>query len=360
MPENKHLCFFVMVLYALLILIVLWAVFRYLFWWFAPFLIAAALAALIERPVRFCKTRLHIPRALASGVLTLLSFAGLGSLLWMALSRILRELYAFLTHLPARTELLMGLARFLQRLSTHLPEAISSWLFSSFETLVRDGIQIPQGLLSRLGSFATSAAAQLPSILFFLLVALIATYFFSTDHERIHHALRAHLPPRWKRLFSDTRREVLRAFASYLRALALLLSLTFAELVVGLTVLRIPYALGLAFLIAFIDAVPVLGTGTVLVPWALARFLQGDFATGLGLLILYGIIVIVRNIIEPKLIGRQIGLHPLVTLISLYVGVRAFGALGILLPIPVALGLQLYRLGYFKTTKEKEKRPQAP
>ena len=123
----------------------------------------------------------------------------------------------------------------------------------------------------------------------------------------------------------------------YAKAYLLLFLLTFVEVLCGLLILRRPYAFLVAFVIATVDILPVLGTGTVLIPWAVILLLSGQYRTGLGLLILYGVVTVVRQIAEPHLIGGTLGIHPLATLFFLFVGVRLFGFAGVLLAPLAAL-----------------------
>ena len=116
------------------------------------------------------------------------------------------------------------------------------------------------------------------------------------------------------------------------------------ELFVGLLLLRVPYAFLLALLIAVVDILPVLGTGTIVIPWGIITLILGNFPLGIGLLILYAIITVVRQSLEPRVVGHQIGLHPLITLISMFVGVSLFGFLGLFgLPIAVTVFVQIKR-----------------
>ena len=144
----------------------------------------------------------------------------------------------------------------------------------------------------------------------------------------------------------QTRAHFFKTMVSYVRAMAILLCLTFVELAIGFAILGLDYALVLAFFISLIDALPILGTGTVLIPWALVSLITGDFFIAIGLAVIYGVVAIVRNLIEPKIIGQQIGLHPLITLASVYVGLKIFGFFGIFMPVFLVFAKQLYAWGY--------------
>jgi len=132
----------------------------------------------------------------------------------------------------------------------------------------------------------------------------------------------------------------------YVKAYAGLMLITFAELALGLSILKVDGAISVAAMTAVIDILPVLGTGIVVIPWSIIEFIKGNTPLAIGLAVLYLIIMVVRNILEPKLVGKQIGLHPLIMLICIYVGVRAFGFIGLFaLPVIAVIVKYLYDNG---------------
>jgi sporulation integral membrane protein YtvI len=192
-------------------------------------------------------------------------------------------------------------------------------------------------LVSKITGVVTALLRRLPGVLFFLTVTLIACIYFALDHDKVCGVLerlvpsgwRTHLP-RWKRRFSH-------AFKRCARAYLLLFLLTFAELFFGFLLLRIPYPFLLGVAISLLDVLPVLGVGTVLIPWGIFALLAGNTGRGVGLLVLYGVMSVIRQIAEPHLLGKSIGLHPIVMLIAFYVGLSLFGMVGILIGPGVAL-----------------------
>ncbi|MEG2569990.1 MAG: sporulation integral membrane protein YtvI, partial [Clostridia bacterium] len=217
--------------------------------------------------------------------------------------------------------------------------------------LIEEGLTIPKEIIGKVGSYTASAAGSLPAILLFILAVLVATYFFSSDYHKISAYLRAHMPAKWRNGIVQTRTHFIKTLLCYIRALAILLCLTFVELSIGFSILGIKYSIVLAFFVAFIDAFPILGTGTVLIPWAIISLISGNISQAVGLAIIYGVITIIRNVIEPKIVGQQIGLHPLVTLASIYIGIKVFGVVGIFTPILVVFIKQMYEWGYFDALK---------
>lgn len=189
--------------------------------------------------------------------------------------------------------------------------------------------------LSSLGTaipgILTSILGALPDIFLGVIVAVIAAFYFTLDGTRIKSGIRSLLPSSAERLLSHIKKEAAVAAIGYLRSYSLIMLITFAEIFFGLSVLGVEYSFLIAAISAIIDILPVLGVGIVLIPWALYCLVTRDLFLGIGLIILYVIIVVVRQFIEPKIVGESLGLHPLVTLASFYLGYRLFGFAGILL-----------------------------
>ncbi|MGI6124038.1 MAG: sporulation integral membrane protein YtvI, partial [Acetivibrionales bacterium] len=171
-------------------------------------------------------------------------------------------------------------------------------------------------------------ALYLPQILIFFLVTILATYFMSSDKSVIIRYLDLQLPDTWLNKSRSITKNVFSAFFGWLRAQLILTSITFSELLIGLLILKVNNALLVALLIALVDVLPVLGAGTVLIPWAIVNLILGNTKLGLSLALLYVIILFVRQLIEPKVLGKQIGVHPLFTLAGMYIGLRRWGVAG--------------------------------
>ena len=231
-------------------------------------------------------------------------------------------------------------------LSEHLPflrRFESTPGFSRFCLWLDEAVRTTaERLVSRLSGFLSSGTvallSSLPTVLLSLTVFLFSCYYFTAEPDTVSRRLYARLPGRWQAGLSRWRTGAGRSCRQYLRAALLLALITFAEMFAGLMILRKPYAFLLALLIAFVDFLPVLGTGTVLIPWGVAELLLGNTSSGLGLLILYGVSAVLREIIEPHLVGRSLGIHPLVSLFSVYAGYRLFGVPGMIAaPLAVAV-----------------------
>ncbi len=316
-----------------------------------PFLLAWG-AALLLRPLNFYlhkKTRL--PLRLVSLLTVLLLLFVFLSVVFGVLFRLFAEARGVLASLVEDPAVL---DRFLARLSELLPgeDAGSPALtrFSDYlRTLLARSVEV---LAGKIPSVVGSALLTLPEVVLFLLVSVVAAFYFSMDLERVHDTVRRLLPRRLSQHLSEARRGVFRMGGAYLRAYLTLTGIIFLLMLVGLTLLGVRYPLLLAAILAALDILPVIGVGTVLVPWGIISLLIGNVGLGIGLLILFGITEVVRQVVEPRLVGHMLGVHPLLSLFSLYLGARIFGILGLLLGPLLAILLKIaYR--YFASENKK-------
>ena len=299
-----------------------------------PFLLAYLLSLLILPLSRRLSTLLHLPQKLVSCTLLTVLILGGAYLLWVLAVKLCEEAGVLIGQLLRDGTL------------TKTPESIRLWLSTMAKhlgiDLLSDPAQFEKALYDLLYSSISSLASRLPELLsslfsalpaVFLLVAitLVAGFYLCSDGERITAALTNALPPSCQSLLLRLKKGAKTVFLRYLRAYLYLFLLTFSLLLVGFLILGVKYTLLLAFVIAFADLLPVLGVGTVLVPWGLVAILQKNYYLGFGLLILYLVISLIRQFTEPRLIGKSLGLHPLLALFASYAGFLLFGFWGMLL-----------------------------
>lgn len=194
---------------------------------------------------------------------------------------------------------------------------------------------LTQSLLSRLGQALTgaamNAATALPVALLSVLVFVLSCFYLSLDGARLFSWMLGCFNPNQRPRVRRVCTSVVDALRGYLRAYGLIFCMTLTELVIGLHIVGVRYAFLIAVLVALVDLLPVLGSGAVLLPWSVVAFLSRDLRTGIGLLVLYGVVTLVRQVAEPKIVGNSLGLHPLATLAAMYVAFRLFGAIGLIL-----------------------------
>ena len=357
MPENKHLRLLLVLLYIALGALGLWLTARFLVPWLLPFLIAWALAALLEPPVCLCMDGLHLPRWAAAALCTLLLTALILGLLFLGAWRVGYEVAVLLRRLPVLLSGLPALSDWLEkavyRLVVAAPVSLQDWLRQALEGLVSQGVGLPSQFYDWLLAAVTGAASALPNLALFLFTAVLATYFTSARRPALLVFLRRQVPRPWLARFRGAGRRLKSTLGGWLRAQGLLMLITFGQVAAGLLLLRVDLALLLAAAIALVDALPIFGTGTVLIPWAVLELLAGNLRLALGLLALYLVVWLVRSLLEPRLLGARAGLPPLPALMAMYVGFRAFGVAGMVLaPLVLLLLKELHDAGFLRLWRD--------
>lgn len=183
-------------------------------------------------------------------------------------------------------------------------------------------------------STITGLAGKLPSLLIKLIFTIVSSFFFTIDYYKISDFVLRQFKGERREMVLKLKDNGVGTIAKFIKAYSAIISITFLELSIGFWILGIPNPFLFGAMIAFIDILPILGTGAVLLPWSVIALVLGNTKIGIGMFILYIIITAVRQTIEPKIVGQQIGLHPIITLILMYVGAQLMGVLGLLL-LPV-------------------------
>ena len=323
---------------------------RYLLPLVSPFLLGGALALAAEPVVSFLCRRLRLPRSAAAAIGVGLSFALLTVILLILAALLLRQLRALTMILPDLESTIRGgmgtLSTQLTELAGKIPGGISGVVQGRIQSLFSGGAD----LLDKAGSFllhlASGMLKQVPGRALGFGTAVIASFMISAKLPKLKAALGHSIHRQKLQPLLETLGRLRTALGGWLKAQVKLSGVTFAVACAGLLLLRIPYAPFWAGIIALVDAFPVLGTGAVLVPWSLVSFLQGDRLPAFGLLGLYLAAVVTRTVLEPRLVGKQLGLDPLVTLVALYMGFRLFGIGGMILaPLIAVTATQLLEMG---------------
>lgn len=196
-------------------------------------------------------------------------------------------------------------------------------------------------------------AKKIPALVIKVIMTVIATFFLASDYEKISKFILRLLPEKGRELAVNVKKHILEVLMAYLKSYTILMWVTFVELCIGLGILRIPYFFVISFVISLFDILPVLGTGGILIPWALAVVVLGNYRLAAGLVVLDMVISIIRNTLEPRIVGKQIGVHPLATLIALFVGLKFCGFVGMIgFPVGVSILVQLGKEGVLRRGKE--------
>ena len=319
---------------------------------FMPFVIGWFIAYLAYPLVGWMESRVKIKKKLGSALIIILVIAIVAGLGYLGIVKLIREIQMALTNAPdLYQDLEAGLreigARF-QGVYKMLPENIQS----GWNSLIQNMDEKAGSVIAGIGNPAVEATGnvvkRIPGILVSVIVALVSAYFFTAQREEIIQWSKKVAPKAIEARMSIVMYNLKYAVGGYFKAQFKIMVVVGLILLCGFLILGVDYAFLLAILIAFLDLLPFFGTGTALIPWAVYKFFVMDIKTAVALLIIYGITQLVRQIIQPKLVGDSIGLSPLLTLLLLYAGYRVGGLLGMIVAVPIGMIiLNLYKAGAF-------------
>ena len=312
-----------------------WLGIRWLLPILLPFFLAALLALVAEPLVQFFSRKVHLSRGLATGIGVTMTLVLLALLMMLLVALVLKELGSLAVVVPDLEETaVQGMSLiegWLLGLVQQTPQSVSPLLTRSVKGLFSDGTALLDGLSTWLLGLASGVVSRLPDGALGLFTWLLACFMISARLPRIRTWLEGRLPPSWQEKGLPMLKRVKRSVFGWLKAQAKLMTVTALVLAIGFFVLQVGYAPVWAVLIALIDALPVLGTGMVLVPWSLVCFLQGDTVRGIGLLGIYAVAALLRSVLEPRMVGKHLGIDPLLTLLAIYAGYRLLGFGGMIL-----------------------------
>ena len=317
--------------------VLLYIVFKYAASAFLPFFIAYAVSLIVNPLSSATATATGIPRKLCAVVYVTVFITTLFAVVFFAVRRLVVEAQSFILVGGGLDRAVAALSDVFSAVGEKIPLGeVGSFVADIFgggisgflSELEKNAADYIGGTLARLVPFAVSRA---PSIFIFAVVTVMSCYYFCVDQNALSSAIKKAIPVGYRERLAKIVSLAASALKRYLRAYLILMLITFCEVYLGLAVLRVKYALLIAVGIAFVDILPILGAGTVLVPWAAVCLFSGDIRLGVGLLMLYGIVTIVRQISEPGVVGKSVGIHPVISLISMYAGFKLFGFLGMVL-----------------------------
>lgn len=338
--REKAAYFADMCIIILTVLVLIWAFFAGVISVLLPFLIAYVIALLIRRPVEYVHERTRIPKGAVAAVLVVIIITALCLGIWAGVTRLLYEAGELLSKLGDGEDSAIGnVSSFLNGITEKIPvlrplrekeELVD--VFTGIDGFVRDAVNnFLERLSTDLGTFVAAILKGFPETMLYIFVTVIASVYLCVRIENLHAAIGALLPVKVSERISSMRRHAADTLKKYFKAYSLIYLITFGELFFGLTLLKVPYSLVLSLLIALVDILPVFGVGTVLIPWAATSLLLGNNTTFTALLVLYAVITLVRQLAEPRIVGKSIGLDPLFTLFAMFVGFRIFGVIGMFL-----------------------------
>lgn len=303
-----------------------------LFMFYIPFLIAYIISLLVEPLIKFINKKTELSRKTSSVIVLATVFVVLVGLVVWGIVRLVSE----------STNLLEGL-------NTYLEKAIE-WINSGIKKIDMNKLAISEEIKQMIQSASTdllskatnilknfltsflSGLKSIPTILIYTVITILATYFITSDKIYIWDRMEHHIPKKILGKISTKVQKITHSLGEYLKAQITMVGISFVIILMGLNIfylmdMNVGYPLLMALFIGFVDALPILGAGTVMVPWSIILFLNNDYSVGFSILGLYISVVAIRQILEPKIVSKKIGVHPLFTLIAMYTGFKLLGVI---------------------------------
>ena len=325
-----------------------------LFMVFAPFIIAYLVTRLLY-PLRKQLSKIKIPSVLGT-LICMVIFGTITSLIAWVFGHYLVEGITYLIDTLSSPETINKVITFVQNFGAQISEKFA---FAEMEIDMN-------GLTSIITDFAKTAitwlsdvsiaiATQVPNVLMSFIIGCVASFYMLYDYERLADKIDNQLSDKTRKFLHVVNHQVLSSFLKMILSYIIISAICFTELAIGFNVLGVENATFIALIIALLDVLPILGSGAVLAPWGIVSMIFGDMILGVGLFVLWGVITVVRQIVEPKIVGKTIGLHPLLTLGSLFIGLKLMGGLGLIVgPLYVIACKRLNESGVIKLYKSSQ------
>lgn len=359
MNIEKKREFIINALYYAIIFVGLYFVFKYAIAWLFPFILAFIFVSILQAIIVPVKRLMHTKNEKIAIIVLLIIYLSIGLLIGYISFRFVVFSSNTLTQLPKIIDIYITptIAIFSDWVQNAVG-GISPQLLAGVQEFESTFINILGSLGSSVSSFALTFlkdfVSAIPNFLLSTLILIISSFFIAIDYNNINEVFLNQCPKRVQLLIQDIKEYIVNTLSKIIVAYAKILTVTFIEISIGLLLLQVPKAILIAALIAMLDILPAIGTGGIMIPWAIYALINGDITLGIGLIILYVFITIVRNIIEPKIVGNQVGIHPLITLMGMFAGVKIFGVMGIFLgPIILIVIIKLNEAGKIKIFKIK-------
>ncbi len=321
---------------------------------FMPFIVGFILSLIANPVVRFLEKKLKIKRKYGTVLIIILVVGAVGLLCYGVWAALVVGIKGFMNYLPTMTvnaemEITAALDS-IENMVQKIP------IFKEFN-MDEAGAAVTEtlgGLVAGEDSVTITAiggiAKSIPNLLVSAVMGFLATYFFIADRDRLAELLSKHLPVSFQEKTMQMYGHIIKVVGGYFKAQFKIMGVIYIVITIGLILLKVNYAWLIGFGIAFLDMLPVFGTGTVLTPWAVIKFFSGNYKIAIGMLVLYVVSLLVHQLIQPKLIGESVGMNPFATLFFMYVGYQFSSVVGMIIAIPVGMLLiNFYKAGAFDT-----------
>ena len=334
-------------------LVIIYFSLKFMLAYLFPFLIGIIISFAMQKPAAYISSKIKIKKEICAAILSVLVYVAIILFAFLFGWLLFSKINLLIDYISGQSSIFKEYAEKIYRFTENFSNYFDGGLKSTLEKMIGDTISsFRTKITAFLSNTVTSVVKNIPNFFVSTVVTVVATCYISKDYDRLKRFIMGLMKESTyknavviKNIFTDC---ILKFILGYL----LIMGITFVQLLIGFFILGIKNFLITAFLISLIDILPVLGIGTVLLPWSVILFLQGNYKLGFGIIILYIIISIVRNFVEPKIIGKQMGINPLFTLLFMFLGLKLAGVAGmIILPIVLIIVITFYKRQITATDK---------
>ena len=320
--------------------------------YFMPFVIAIIIALIASPLVKFLESKIKIKRKAGSAFVIILTLALVVFVLYLLVSILVTQVSGFAGSIPKIWGSISGTVRsanenwsfYLNR----LPAGFGAWLDTTADGISESLSEWVASLGEKTADFASNLVKNLPLTIVGIIMCILASYLFVAERDYLNSLADKLINPYIRKRWDVVKQTLKSAVGGYFKAQFKIMCFVYVILFIGLLVLQVKYAFLIAFLIAFLDFLPFFGTGAVMWPWALIAAMQKNYRFAIGMMIVWAVSQLVRQLIQPKFVGDSVGMKPIPTLILLYLGFRLGGALGLIIAVPIGMIIvNLYRAGLF-------------
>ncbi len=344
LPKPGYKRLFVIILYVILGGAALYFAWKHLFIVLIPFLIAWILAYLLQKPITFLKNKCKIPKPVSSIVLILLVISIISGLLFLLFDKIFDELSYLYDYAKSHgDELTSSVTSTLESFEKAIDRLPFSKFFDAENLSAKLKSTATEGLLNMLSSaiekipgFLTSVVSLLPKLIIFIIILVFSAFYLTSDFNHVNGFVLKQFNDKVTYFLVEFKSIFFNVISKFIKAYLLLFIITFIIMLIALAIIGIEFAFIVALLIAIVDLLPILGCGTVLVPWSIISLITGNYALAIELILLYIAITFIKQMLQPRIIGDFIGLHPLASLISMFLGYAVMGISGMFI-FPIVL-----------------------
>lgn len=333
--ENKRK-FLINAAYYVLILATIYVAFRYVIYAVTPFVIAALITFMLKKPIDGLARSFELPRRGTAGVMVLVFYVLMSILFTWLFTHLLWAVFNWLGDIPARyadslEPAIENILNWYETQADSLSPNRMEYIDQLSEDILAKTSEIIVYVSQQAVKMAQNLAFSIPKFVIGAIFCIVATVFMSLDFPSIKHFILEQFSHEHQCILLESKKYIVETFRKIITSYAVIMFITMTELYVGFMAIGVEDAYVLSILIAMFDILPALGTGGIMIPWVIIEVIKENYAFAFQLFILYAFVTVVRNFLEPKIVGDSIGLHPVIMLMSIFLGVSIFGPLGLLI-----------------------------